>query len=72
MTPGSEVWQSHVEQIKARKERLADIRDELKVQESWWDKLIQTGKGEKFPFNPFNLLKHGLLRFQPLEKRNIS
>lgn len=39
MTPGSEVWQSHVEQIKALKERLAEIRDELKVQESWWDKL---------------------------------
>lgn len=39
MTPGSEVWQSHVEQIKELKERLADIRDELKVQESWWDKL---------------------------------
>ena len=38
MTPGSEVWQSHVEQIKALKERLADIRDELKVQESWWEK----------------------------------
>lgn len=39
MTPGSEVWQSHVEQIKELKERLAEIRDELKVQESWWDKL---------------------------------
>lgn len=39
MTPGSEVWQSHVEKIKELKERLADIRDELKVQESWWDKL---------------------------------
>ena len=39
MTPGSDVWQSHVEKIKELKERLADIRDELKVQESWWDKL---------------------------------
>lgn len=39
MTPGSEVWESHVEKIKELKARLAEVRDELKVQESWWDKL---------------------------------
>ena len=39
MTPGSEVWESHVEKIKELKARLAEIRDELQVQESWWDKL---------------------------------
>lgn len=39
MPPGSDVWESHVEKIKELKARLADIRDELKVQESWWDKL---------------------------------
>lgn len=39
MTPGTEVWKSHVEKIKEIKARLADVRDELKVQETWWDKL---------------------------------
>lgn len=39
MPPGSEVWESHVEKIKELKARLAEVRDELKVQESWWDKL---------------------------------
>lgn len=39
MTPGTEVWKSHVEKIKEIKARLADVREELKVQETWWDKL---------------------------------
>lgn len=39
MTPGSEVWNSHVEKIKEIKARLSEIKDELKVQESWWSKL---------------------------------
>lgn len=39
MPPGSEVWESHVERIKELKARLAEIRDELQVQESLWDKL---------------------------------
>lgn len=39
MTPGTDVWESHVEKIKELKARLAEVRDELKLQESWWDKL---------------------------------
>lgn len=39
LTPGTEVWDSHVERIKELKARLAEIREELAVQESWWDKL---------------------------------
>ena len=52
MTPGSEVWQSHVEQIKALKERLADIRDELKVQESWWINSSRREKGKNSLLTP--------------------
>ncbi|MDE5988974.1 MAG: phage tail tape measure protein [Duncaniella sp.] len=39
MPPGSDVWESHVKQIKELKARLAEVREELKVQESWWDRL---------------------------------
>lgn len=39
LTPGTEVWDSHVERIKELKARLSEIREELAVQESWWDKL---------------------------------
>ena len=38
MPPGSEVWQSHVEKIKELKGRLSELRGELEVQESLWDK----------------------------------
>lgn len=39
LPPGSDVWESHVKQIKELKARLAEVREELKVQESWWDRL---------------------------------
>ena len=38
MTPGSYVWDSHVEKIKELKKRLAELREEVKVQETLWDK----------------------------------
>lgn len=38
LPPGSEVWQSHVEKIKELKGRLSELRGELEVQESLWDK----------------------------------
>ena len=39
MPQGSEVWNSHVEQIKQVKKQLEEVRGELKLQESGWDKL---------------------------------
>ena len=39
MTPGSEVWESHVSKIKELKAQLAELRGELQEQESWWEKL---------------------------------
>jgi TP901 family phage tail tape measure protein len=38
MTPGTEVWSSHVEKIKEVKERLAEVREELTPQQSMWEK----------------------------------
>lgn len=38
MTPGTEVWNSHVEQIQKLKERLSELKDEVREQESIWDK----------------------------------
>ncbi|MCM1440062.1 MAG: phage tail tape measure protein [Roseburia sp.] len=38
MQPGSETWDSHVEKIRELKERLADLKGELKEQESLWGK----------------------------------
>lgn len=36
MTPGTEVWNSHVEKIQELKSRLSELRDELSEQESAW------------------------------------
>lgn len=38
MTPGSDVWDSHVEKINLLKARLEDIRDEMGEQQSLWSK----------------------------------
>lgn len=38
MTPGTDVWNEHIEKIKELKERLAEIREELTPQETLWDK----------------------------------
>lgn len=38
MPPGSETWNSHVEKIKELKSRLAELKDEMKDQQSLWDK----------------------------------
>lgn len=38
MVPGTEVWNSHIEKIKELKQRLAEIRDEQKEQESIWQR----------------------------------
>lgn len=40
MTPGDEVWESHVEKIKEIKTRLAEIRDEMSLQQSWWQRAV--------------------------------
>lgn len=37
MTPGSDVWESHIEQIQDLKARLAELKDEVSGQESMWD-----------------------------------
>lgn len=38
MHPGSETWDSHVEKIKELKARLAELKGEMKDQQSLWDK----------------------------------
>lgn len=40
MTPGDEVWESHVEKIKEIKERLAELREEMAVQQTWWQRAV--------------------------------
>lgn len=39
MTPGSEIWNSHVEKVKELKDRLADLKGELQEQSSLWDNI---------------------------------
>lgn len=38
MTPGTDVWNEHIEKIKELKVRLAEIREELTPQETLWGK----------------------------------
>lgn len=45
MTPGTEVWDSHVEKIRQLKERLADIKDELGEQRTAWGQFKEWALG---------------------------
>lgn len=45
MPPGSETWDSHIEKIKELKERLAEIKDETREQESLWEKFMDWSVG---------------------------
>lgn len=38
MTPGTEVWDSHIARIKELKERLSDIKEEVAEQKSVWER----------------------------------
>ncbi|MDE6317322.1 MAG: phage tail tape measure protein [Muribaculaceae bacterium] len=43
--PGTEVWNSHIEQIKTLKSRLAELNEEVKEQKSAWDKFKSWSTG---------------------------
>lgn len=45
MTPGTEVWQSHVNKIKELKERLSEIKEEISEQKSLWQRFMDWSVG---------------------------
>ena len=45
MTPGTEVWNSHVEKIKELKSRLSEVREEVSQQESLWSRFMDWSMG---------------------------
>lgn len=45
MTPGSDVWDSHIEKIQELKERLAEIRGEVAEQQSVWERFKSWATG---------------------------
>lgn len=48
MEPGSEVWDEHIEKIKALRERIAELREDLEEQETLWDK-FKSWAGSAWP-----------------------
>lgn len=45
MTPGTEMWDSHIERIQKLKQRLSDIRGEIAEQQSVWQKFKSWSTG---------------------------
>lgn len=45
MTPGTDVWKSHIDKIKELKERLSELHGELGEQESLWGKFKEWSTG---------------------------
>lgn len=56
MTPGTDVWNSHIEKIQVLKKRLADLKGGLETQESVWMK-FRTWSVSAWP--AFDILRQG-------------